>query len=69
MRADKRPADIRPHRLEVRGHDLRVAGLPPVPGRQAALLSRAKVTEVNASHAVFVSQPAAVVRVIEAAAK
>ena len=31
--------------------------------------SRAKVTEVNASHAVFVSQPAAVVRVIEAAAK
>ena len=40
-----------------------------VPGRMPALLSRAKVTEVNASHAVFVSQPAAVVRVIEAAAK
>ena len=31
--------------------------------------SGAKVTEVSASHAVFVSQPAAVARVIEAAAK
>jgi pimeloyl-ACP methyl ester carboxylesterase len=31
--------------------------------------SRAKVTEVSASHAVFVSQPDAVARVIEAAAK
>ena len=31
--------------------------------------SGAKVTEVNASHAVFVSQPAAVAKVIEAAAK
>jgi hypothetical protein len=31
--------------------------------------SGAKVTEVAASHAVFVSQPAAVARVIEAAAK
>jgi pimeloyl-ACP methyl ester carboxylesterase len=31
--------------------------------------SRAKVTEVSASHAVFVSQPGAVARVIEAAAK
>ena len=31
--------------------------------------SGAKVTEVGASHAVFVSQPAAVARVIEAAAK
>src|SRR4029077_3528053 len=30
--------------------------------------SGAKVTEVNASHAVFVSQPAAVAQVIEAAA-
>jgi pimeloyl-ACP methyl ester carboxylesterase len=31
--------------------------------------SGAKVTEVPASHAVFVSQPEAVARVIEAAAK
>src|ERR1700758_984858 len=31
--------------------------------------SGAKVTEVSASHAVFISQPAAVARVIEAAAK
>src|SRR5712672_330192 len=31
--------------------------------------SGAKVTEVSASHAVFVSQPAAVAQVIEAAAK
>ena len=31
--------------------------------------SGAKVTEVPASHAVFVSQPAAVAQVIEAAAK
>ena len=31
--------------------------------------SGAKVTEESASHAVFVSQPAAVARVIEAAAK
>jgi hypothetical protein len=31
--------------------------------------SGAKVTEVSASHAVFFSQPAAVARVIEAAAK
>jgi pimeloyl-ACP methyl ester carboxylesterase len=31
--------------------------------------SGAKVTELSASHAVFVSQPAAVARVIEAAAK
>jgi hypothetical protein len=30
--------------------------------------SGAKVTEVNASHAVFISQPAMVARVIEAAA-
>jgi hypothetical protein len=31
--------------------------------------SVAKVTEVSASHAVFVSQPATVARVIEAAAR
>jgi hypothetical protein len=31
--------------------------------------SGAKVTEVKASHAVFLSQPEAVARVIEAAAK
>jgi hypothetical protein len=31
--------------------------------------SGAKITEVSASHAVFVSQPDAVARVIEAAAK
>ena len=31
--------------------------------------SGAKVTEVSASHAVFVSQPAAVAQVIEAAAR
>jgi hypothetical protein len=30
--------------------------------------SGARVTEVNASHAVFISQPAMVARVIEAAA-
>ena len=31
--------------------------------------SGARVTEVSASHAVFISQPATVARVIEAAAK
>jgi pimeloyl-ACP methyl ester carboxylesterase len=43
--------------------------IPPVAQAQMAKRAGAKVTEVKASHVVFLSQPAATAQVIEAAAK
>jgi pimeloyl-ACP methyl ester carboxylesterase len=43
--------------------------IPPVAQASMAKRANAQVTEVKASHAVMVSQPAAVVAIIEKAAK